>query len=156
MPATGGEGVLLAAGGASAGYALYVQTGRLVYHYNWFDRERTNLVSNIPLPTGKSTVMMEFAYDGGGLGKGGEAVIGIDGKEVGRARIEHTVAGRFGIDTFGVGSDTGSPVTNTYKASFPFTGTIERVDIVLGPRNLSPEDEAKLHEMYTAFVGTHE
>src|SRR5215510_10100147 len=156
MPEKGGEGVIVAAGGASAGYSLYVQDGKLVYHYNWFERERTNLVSNIPLPAGKSTVTMEFAYDGGGLGKGGEAVIGINGKEVGRARIANTVAGRFGIDTFGVGSDTGSPVADTYKPPFPFTGTIERVDIVLGPVNLSPEDEAKLHHMYTAFSGTHE
>jgi hypothetical protein len=90
------------------------------------------------------------------LGKGGEAVIGINGKEVGRARIPNTVAGRFGIDTFGVGSDTGSPVTNTYKPPFSFTGTIERVDIELGPRNLSPEDEAKLHKMHTLFAGSHE
>ena len=156
MPEKGGEGVILAAGGGSAGYALYVQDGKLVYHYNWFERERTNLVSNTLLPAGKSTVTMEFAYDGGGLGKGGEAVIGINGKEVGRARIPHTVAGRFGIDTFGVGSDTGSPVTNTYKPPFPFTGTIERVDIELAPRNLSPEDEATLHKMHTLFAGSHE
>jgi hypothetical protein len=73
MPAKGGEGVILVTGGASAGYALYVQNGKLVYHYNRFDRERTNLLSNIPLQTGKSTVTMEFAYDGGGIGKGGEA-----------------------------------------------------------------------------------
>jgi len=104
----------------------------------------------------KSTVTVEFAYDGGGLGKGGEAVIGIDGKEVGRARIENTVAGRFGINTFGVGSDTGSPVTDTYKPPFPFTGKIERVDIELGPRNLSVHDETKLHQMHTAFAGSHE
>ncbi len=155
MPA-GGEGVILAEGGISAGFALYVQNGKLVYHYNWFERERTNLVSNIPVPAGKSTVTMEFAYDGGGLGKGGEAVIGINGKEVGRARIAHTVPGRFGIDTFGLGSDTGSPVSNTYQPPFPFTGTVERVDIELGPRNLSTEDESKLHAMHTAFVGTHD
>jgi arylsulfatase len=99
---------------------------------------------------------MEFAYDGGGIGKGGEATIAINGKIAGRARIENTVAGRFGIDTFGVGSDTGSPVTNTYKPPFPFTGKIERVDIDLGPRNLSPEDEKKLHKMHTAFAGTHD
>jgi hypothetical protein len=77
-------------------------------------------------------------------------------KEVGRVRIENTVAGRFGIDTFGIGSDTGSPVTGTYKPPFPFSGTIERVDIELGPQNLSAEDETKLREMYTAFAGSHE
>jgi arylsulfatase len=156
MPEKGGEGEIVASGGSSSGYSLYVKDGKLAYHYNWFDRERTNLVSSQPLPTGKSTVTVEFAYDGGGLGKGGEAVIGINGKDVGRARIANTVAGRFGIDTFGVGSDTGSPVADTYAAPFPFTGKIERVDIELGPRNLSKQDEAKLHEMQTMFVGSQE
>jgi len=156
MPKKGGEGVIVAEGGKSAGFALYVQNGKLVYHYNWFERERTNLVSSVPLPAGKSTVAVEFAYDGGGLGKGGEAAIAIDGKVVGRARIENTVAGRFGIDTFGIGSDTGSPVTDIYRPPFAFTGKIERVDIELGPRNLSPEDELKLHAMHTAFAGTHD
>ena len=154
MPAKGGEGVIVAEGGKSAGFSLYVQGGKLVYHYNWFERERTNLVSNAPLPAGKSTVTAEFAYDGGGLGKGGEVVIGINGKEVGRKRVENTVAGRFGIDTFGVGSDTGSPVTDTYKPPFPFTGKIERVDIEMGPKNLSKDNEQKLHEMHTAFAGS--
>ena len=156
LPAKGGEGVILAAGGASAGYALYVQDGRFVYHYNWFDRERTHLVSSILLPPGKSTVAMEFAYDGGGLGKGGHALISIDGREVGRARLAHTVPGRFGIDTFGVGSDTGSPVSNTYRPPFRFTGKIERVDIELGPSQLSDAEEQKLHEMRTAFAGCHD
>lgn len=157
MPEKGrAEGVIVAEGGKSAGFALYVQDGKLAYHYNWFERERTNLVSSIPLPAGKSTVMMEFHYDGGGLGKGGEVVLGINGKEAGRTRIANTVAGRFGIDTFGVGSDTGSPVTDTYKPPFRFTGKIERVDIALGPRDLSPEDEAKLHRMHTTFAGSHD
>jgi arylsulfatase A-like enzyme len=156
MPAKGGEGVIVAEGGKSAGFALYVQNGKLIYHYNYFERKRTNLVSNLTVPAGKSTVEMEFAYDGGGLGKGGEATIAINGKVVGSTRIDNTVAGRFGIDTFGVGSDTGSPVTDTYKPPFLFSGTIERVDIELGPQNLSPEDEAKLHEMHTAFAGSHE
>lgn len=156
MPKAGGEGMIVAAGGASAGYALYIQDGKLVYHYNWFERERTSLVSSLPVPQGRSTVSMEFAYDGGGLGKGGEAVIGIDGQEVGRTRIENTVAGRFGIDTFGIGSDTGSPVGDSYKTPFRFTGKVLRVDVELGPRNLSPEDETKLHRMHTAFADTHE
>jgi len=156
MPKRGGDGVIVAEGGVSAGFSLYVKDGKLVYHYNWFGRERTNLVSKEPLPAGESTVTMEFAYDGGGLGKGGEAVIGINGKEVGRARIANTVAGRFGIDTFGVGSDTGAPVADTYEAPFPFAGKIKRVEIELGPTNLSAEDEKKLHQMATAFAGAHE
>ena len=156
MPVKGGEGVIVAEGGKSAGFSLYVQNGKLNYHYNFFERERTNLVSNEPLPAGKSTVVMEFAYDGGGVGKGGQVTIAINDKVVGKARINNTVAGRFGIDTFGVGSDTGSPVTDTYKAPFSFTGTIGSVEIELGPQKLTPEDEKKLHEMHTAFAGSHE
>lgn len=156
LPEKGGEGVIVAAGGGSAGYVLYVKDGKLVYQYNWFERERTKVVSDIALPAGKSTVAVEFAYDGGGLGKGGDVTIAINGKPVGRARINNTVAGRFGIDTFGVGSDTGSPVTDDYKLPFRFTGKIDKVDIVLGPRSLSAEDETKLHQMHTAFAGAHD
>jgi len=156
LPKKGGEGVIVAEGGSSSGFVLHVQDGKLVYHYNFFDKERLNLVSDIPVPVGKSDVTMEFSYNGGGLGKGGEVVIGINGKEVGRARLKNSVAGRFGIDTFGIGSDTGSPVSKTYKPPFAFTGKIDRVDVELGPRNLSPEDEAKLREMHTAFAGTHD
>jgi hypothetical protein len=155
MPNEDSEGIIVAAGGQSAGYAPYVKQRRLVYHYNWFGRERTNIASKEPLPVGESTVSVEFAYDGGGLGKGGEAVIGLNGKEVGRARIANTVAGRFEIDTFGIG-DTGSPVSNAYAPPFPFAGQIKHVDIELGPQNLSKEDEAKLHAMQTMFAGSHE
>jgi arylsulfatase len=108
------------------------------------------------LPAGKSTVTVEFAYDGGGLGKGGKVTLGINGKKVGSGRVQNTVAGRFGIDTFSVGSDTGSPVSDTYKAPFKFTGTIDRVDFELGPQKLSKEDETTLHQMKTAFAGAHE
>lgn len=147
------EGVLLAAGGSSAGYAIYVLGGKPVYHYNFFERVRLNVVSTKPLPKGKSTIEVAFAYDGGGLGKGGEAILLLDGEEVGRGRIEQTVAGRFGIDTFGVGSDSGSPVSDAYKPPFAFKGgRIERVDIKLAPRNLSQSEEDELQERYLAFA----
>ncbi|MEP9360908.1 arylsulfatase [Sphingomonas sp. KR3-1] len=147
------EGVLLAAGGGSAGYALYVQDGNPVYHYNFFEKTRLNVVSSKPLPKGKSLLELAFAYDGGGLGKGGEAILLLDGEEVGRGRIERTVAGRFGIDTFGLGADSGSPVSDAYKPPFPLKGArIGRVDIKLAPRNLSQSEEDELQERYLAFA----
>jgi hypothetical protein len=145
-----GDGVLVACGGASAGYTLYVKDGKPVYEYNWFEKERTVIASDAKLPDGASTVTFEFAYDGGGAGKGGEGVLRIDGEEVARARIENTVAARFGIDTFGVGSDTGSPVTHAYEAPFGFTGTLERVDIKIGDSDLDPAEERVLHAAYMA------
>ena len=104
MPEKGGEGVLVAIGGSSGGYALYVQDGRLVYHFNWFDETRTVITSSEPVPAGKSTVRFDFAYDGGDLGSGGTGTLFINDKKVGETRIEKTVPGRYGIDTFGVGS----------------------------------------------------
>jgi arylsulfatase len=131
MPEKGGAGVLVAAGGLSAGYSLYVQDGRLIYEYNWFDDSRYIVKSSEALPPGKSTVKMDFTYDGGGSGKGGKAILFVNDNKVGEGRIEKTVASRFGIDTFGVGEDTGSPVSLSYKPPFAFNGRIEKVEIEL-------------------------
>jgi len=37
-------------------------------------------------------------------------------------------------ETFDIGLDTGTPVTETYQVPFAFTGEIEKVDIELGPQ----------------------
>jgi len=132
MPEKDGKGVIVAEGGQSAGFSFFVnEESKLVYYFNWFDEERTAITSTEPVPPGTSTVKVDFAYDGDGVGKGGSATLFINDKKVGEGRIEKTVPGRFGIDTFGVGSDTGSPVSNTYKPPFAFTGEIKRVDIEL-------------------------
>lgn len=131
MPAKGGEGVILAMGGASAGFTFYIHSGKLVYDYNWFDETHYVITSTQAVPAGKSTVRFEFIYDGGGDGKGGKGLLFINDKKVGEGRIDKTIAARFGIDTFGVGEDSGSPVTNTYKPPFAFTGKIEKIDIEL-------------------------
>ena len=62
-------------------------------------------------------------------------------------------AGRFGIDTFGLGADSGSPVSNAYKPPFALSGArIERVDIKLAPKNLTQSEEDELQERYLAFA----
>jgi len=148
----GGDGVLLAEGGQSAGFVLYVKDGKPCYHYNFFDVERTSIEASHALPKGKSKVSFEFRYDGGGGGKGGEAVLFVNDKEVGKKRIARTVAGRFGIDTFGVGCDTGSPVCNAYKPPFAFTGEIEKVDILLGDPGLSEDEERAMQAKFHAGI----
>ena len=95
MPEKGGEGVLVAIGGSSGGYSLYVQDGKLVYHFNWFDETRTIITSSEPVPAGKSTVRFDFAYDGGELGCGGLG------------------------STFRRRNGPGSPVSNTYSHPSP-------------------------------------
>ena len=71
MPESGGEGVIVARVGAPPALPSTCRDGKLVYHYNWFDEDRYHHHIQRTVPAGKSTVRFDFAYDGGGLGKGG-------------------------------------------------------------------------------------
>jgi Sulfatase len=71
-------------------------------------------------------------------------------------KIPATVAGRFGIDTFGIGEDTGAPVSNTYKPPFAFTGKIDKVDFHLGPTTTSASDQKILNDREKGFAAATE
>ncbi|NJK37277.1 MAG: arylsulfatase [Oscillatoriales cyanobacterium RM1_1_9] len=129
IPEQGAEGVILAMGGTTGGYTLFIKDGKLTYDYNWFDLERTAITSATEVPTGKVNVRFDFDYDGDGAGKGGKGTLFINNRKVAEERINKTVAGRFGVDTFGVGLDTQAPVSKAYKPPFKFTGEIEKVTI---------------------------
>jgi hypothetical protein len=77
---------------------------------------------------------MEFAYDGGGLGKGGTATLYVDGDQVGSTRVERTHVLNFSPDeTTDVGRDTGAPVCDDYAAGDnAFTGQINWVRLDIG------------------------
>ncbi len=122
------QGAILGFGGVAAGISAYLKDGVPVFDYNYFEKH-TIVKGNKSLPIGNVTLQFEFAYAGGGLGKAADLVIKMNGEEVGRGHCEQTVAGRFGIDTFGIGEDTGQPVTDAYKPPFKFNGEIEKVTI---------------------------
>lgn len=148
VPPGGANGVLVAAGGVVGGYSLYVEDGRPTYEYNWYTQARYRVAGTKALPPGPSTVRMEFRYDGGGLGKGGTAILSVNDEKVGEGRIEQTNWGRFSADeTFDVGEDTGSPVSADYAAPNPFTGTLKKVVIDTEPANLSADDEQRIKGM---------
>jgi arylsulfatase len=84
------------------------------------------------VPAGKATIRFEFGYDGGGVGKGGKGTLFVNGKEVAAGRIERTQGSAFSADEGAdVGADEGTPVTESYKVPFKFTGKIDRVTIEL-------------------------
>jgi arylsulfatase len=134
VPDDGADGVLINQGGIAAGWALYVNDGRLRYRYNYFNLERTAVTAEQPLPAGAHQVRMEFAYDGGGVGKGGTVTLYLDGSPIGAGRLPRTVPIGFSADeTTDVGRDTDSPVSDDYPATGnDFTGTINWVRIDLG------------------------
>ena len=126
------QGVVMAAGGYSAGFSLYVQDGRPRYTYNYFGRKYTTLGGADRLPVGDVQLRYEFTYDGGGRGKGGTGRLYVDGRLVAQARIDATVPLGFSADeTLDIGRDTGTPAADTYEGEFAFNQTIQRVTVDL-------------------------
>ena len=91
VPEGGATGVIVAQGGAFAGWSLYLHEGKPKYCHNLAGLMRFYVEGTEPVPAGTHQVRMEFAYDGGGLAKGGTATLFIDGKKVGEGRINATV-----------------------------------------------------------------
>ena len=129
IPKGGAEGVLVCLGGDTAGWSLFMRDGKLVYHYNWFDMERYEIVSTTPVPDGKVELQCEFTNETKTLGGPASVRLLINGKEAGKRKIDKQVAGRFGLECLDVGADTLSPVVKSYgdKRPFAFTGRIEKV-----------------------------
>jgi arylsulfatase len=134
VPAGGASGVIVAQGGGFGGFSLYVHEGKPAYCYNLFGMQQFKVYGKSPLEPGERQVRMEFAYDGGGMGKGGTATLFVDGTQVGQGRIEATVPMVFsGDETTDVGSDLHTPVSDDYGAhDNHFNGRIEWVQIDLG------------------------
>jgi arylsulfatase len=131
IPAGGANGVVLAQGGRFGGWSLYFKGGRPVYTYNFLGLQRFTVAGAQAVPAGKATIRMDFAYDGGGLAKGGVSTIYVNGKKAAEGRIAHTQPGLFSADeTADVGLDDATPVTEDYKAwDNKFTGKILKVTV---------------------------
>jgi arylsulfatase len=134
VPESGAEGVIIAQGGAFAGWSLYCKDGRPRYCYNLLGARRFTIAGDAPLAAGSRQVRMEFDYDGGGLAKGGTVRLYVDGALAGEGRVDATVPMVFSMDeTADIGSDTGSPVSDDYSSEVSrFNGEIDWVQIDLG------------------------
>jgi arylsulfatase A-like enzyme len=134
VPEGGGSGVIVSQGGAFAGWSLYLHEGRPTYCYNLFGLQRIKVASPDTVPGGDHQVRVEFDYDGGGLGKGGDLRLFVDGTQVASGRLPGSVPLIFSADeTLDIGSDTASPVSDDYEGeSSRFTGRVEWVQIDLG------------------------
>jgi arylsulfatase A-like enzyme len=134
VPEGGANGVIVAQGGAYGGWAVYAKDGRPSYCYNLLGLRRFKVYGDTEIPAGEHQVRVEFAYDGGGLGKGGTVTLYLDGKQVGEGRVDGTQPMIFsGDETTDVGSDTATPVSDDYNArNSAFTGRIRWVQIDLG------------------------
>jgi arylsulfatase len=132
--APGANGVMVCQAGRFGGWSLYLKEGKPVYYYNFVGLERTAVAGKESMPAGKATVTLDFAYDGGGLGKGGTATLSVNGKKVAEGRVPRTTVGVFSMDEGAdVGVDEDTPVSEDYQAGKPsrFTGKVRKVTVEL-------------------------
>jgi arylsulfatase len=131
IPAGGARGVVLAQAGRFGGWSLYFEDGKPAYAYNWIGRETYTVAAPQAVPPGKAEVRLDFAYDGGGRGKGGTATLFVNGQPVAEGRVAHTNPIMFSADEAAdVGVDEGTPVTEAYAAATSrFTGRIRKVTV---------------------------
>ncbi len=122
--------MLVTLGGETGGYALLVLEGKPTFVYNWLGVEEYTITASEPLPPGECTIVFDFAYDGGGAGKGGTGTLSVNDKTVAEGRIDKTVPVYFSTDdTFDVGEDWGTPMSDTYEPPFAFTGNLTKVTV---------------------------
>jgi hypothetical protein len=152
-------------GGRFGGWGLLVLDGKPMFAYAFSNQDgdkypnqnkyKYRIAGADPLAPGKHTIGFDFAYDGGGIGKGGNGTLTVDGMKVGEGRIELTQPIRFSLDeSFDVGQDTGTPVIDEYDAKMPFkfTGVLKKVEIDLGTNQLAPEKRGELERLKRDFA----
>jgi arylsulfatase A-like enzyme len=133
VPEAGAEGVIIAQGGNIGGWCLYAKDGKLKYCYNLIGVQHFFAESAGAIPPGEHQVRMEFAYEGGGPGKGGTASLFIDGKKVGEGAVERTAMAVFSADDgCDVGRDSGAPVSPDYgPRGNEFNGVVKGVQLAI-------------------------
>ena len=152
VPQSGAEGVIIAQGANIGGWSLYVKDGKLKYCYNLGGVQHFYVEATSPLPAGEHQVRMEFAYAGGGLGKGGKVTLYADGKKIGEGEIPMTLAMVFSADDgCDVGEDSGAPVSEDYGPhGNAFNGRVKGVQIAIADgiesngHRVSPEDAIRI------------
>jgi arylsulfatase len=144
------HGVIIAQGGKFGGWSVYARDGKLKFLYNVLGIHEFPAVATEPIPQGRHQVRMEFAYAGGGLGKGGEVTLYYDGREVGKGSVAATQAMVFSADeTTDIGYESGTPVSHDYTAKdSKFSGKIHWVQLDVGVDDhdhfIDPEERLRI------------
>jgi arylsulfatase len=155
VPKGGAEGMIATLGGRFGGYGLYLLKGKPVFVYNLLDLERYRWEGGVgerhwlggALKPGKHTIVFDFKYDGPGPGKGGTGVLSVDGKPLARKAISRTIPLIMTMDeTFDVWIDTRTPVDESYKLPFRFTGKLDKLTYDLGREQITAEEREAMQK----------
>lgn len=144
------DGVLVAQGGRYGGWSLFLRQGVPVFAYNYLGVDTVHVTGPDPVPAGPHTVEVRFAYDGGGLGKGGEVSLLVDGTAVASERLERTVPFGYSIvESLNVGLDWGTPVSDRYSrgGGAPYDGELRSVTLAVGDDAQQPTEDETLRSV---------
>ena len=137
----GEQGVIVAVGGMTGGFAMFIKDGRLYYDYNYLDGVHYILESE-PLPTGTTDVKFNFIKT---QNFGGKGELYVNGEKVAETEMPLMHISTYSLaETFDVGRDTGTQVSKMYTDPFVYNGALDRVivtvsdDYTVPPRALSP------------------
>jgi arylsulfatase len=152
IPQSGAEGVIVCCGGVGGGYTVFLKDGKLHWEHNYYNEVRYRVSSTDALPPGKHVISVEVKADQQGkMGTGGTATLRLGEKNIGEGRFDKQVPVYFTTnETFDIGCDTCSPVSDQYESPFPFTGTIARVAIDV--TEASFEDLAEQYKAHARFA----
>lgn len=162
VPKEGTDGMIATMGGRFGGYGLYLLKGKPVFVYNLLNLKRYRFEGGVgaedwlgrSLKSGKHTIAFDFKYDGPGPGKGGTGVLTVDGRVLSKQKMEHTIPFLMSLDeSFDIGMDTRTPVDDSYKLPFRFTGTINKLTYKIGHEQLAAEDRKVMQK---ALAGAHD
>jgi arylsulfatase len=128
IPSGGASGALIAQAGKFGGWSFYLKDGKPSFTYNWLGQKQYTIAATKPVAAGKATIRFDFAYDGGGAGKGGTGTITVNGEQVAQGRVDKTQGFCFSADEGAdVGCDLGTAVADSYSVPFKFSGKIDKV-----------------------------
>ena len=152
IPDKGAEGVLACCGGLGGGWTLFMKDGKLHWEYNYYNEARYRVSSADKIPPGRQVLSAEVKVDKQGkFETGGTVTLRIAKKAVGEGRFEKQIGGYFTAnETFDVGCDTCSPVSDQYETPFAFTGEI--VKVMVDITEASFEELAAQHEVRARFA----
>lgn len=144
----GSNGALIAQAGKFGGWSFYIKDGKPTYTYNLLGQQQYTIAATKPVAPGKATIRFDFAYDGGGAGKGGTGTITVNGVQVAQGHIERTQGYFFSADEgTDVGCDLGTAVCAAYDVPFKFNGKIDKVTVDLKTQSAMDKSESnKAHQ----------
>ncbi|MDA9983034.1 arylsulfatase, partial [Gammaproteobacteria bacterium] len=125
----GEEGVIVAVGGMTGGFTMYIKDGKLHYDYNYLDGVHYHLVSPV-LPKGETELKFNFIKT---VEFGGTGELYVNDDKVDTTDMPDMHISTYSLaETFDVGRDTGTQVDSSYEGGvFAYSGELDRVFITL-------------------------